>query len=199
MIGGIKRLFGATAVTLAIVGTAVGSVWLLASSGVLDIENDSLPGAPSVNPTIAAQVTLPPPGGRVQVNPPRDPFTPIVTTPTTIAETTTTTAGDGTTTTTTGDGTTTTTTAASTTTTAGSTTTTTSGDDPDDIRVVLLEIRGAAGSREAVVEVDSITYTVGVGDTFAVDFKVISLTENGGVFEYRGQAFSLTVGQAVLK
>ncbi len=134
------------------------------------------------------------------MNPPRDPFAPIITTPTTVDSTTTTT-GDGTTTTTTGDGTTTTTTSdgTTTTTTAASTTTTTSGDDPDDIRVVLLEIRGDAGSREAVVEVDSSTYTVGVGDTFAVDFTVISLTENGGVFEYRGQAFSLTVGQAVLK
>jgi hypothetical protein len=200
MIGGLKRLFGATVVTLAIVGTAVGSVWLLASSGVLDIENDSLPGAPSVNPTIAAQVTLPPPGGRVQVNPPRDPFEPIVTTPTDAGETTTTTSGDGVTTTTTGDGTTTTTTGdGTTTTTAASTTTTTSGDNPDDIRVVLIEVRGDSGSREAVVEVDSITYTVGVGDTFAVDFKVISLTENGGVFEYRGQAFSLVEGQAVMK
>jgi hypothetical protein len=197
MIGGIKRLFGATAVTLAIVGTAVGSVWLLASSGVFDIENDSLPGAPSANPTIAAQVTLPPPGARVQVNPPRDPFEPIVTS-TTLPD-------DGSTSTTVGDGDTTTTTAAggdgstTTTTTAGSTTTTTSGDEPDDVRVTLIEVRGSAGAREAVVEVDSITYTVGVGDTFAVDFKVVSLTDNGGVFEYRGQAFSLVEGQAILK
>lgn len=197
MIGGLQRLFGATVVTLAIVGLAVGSVWLLASSGVLDIENDSLPGAASVNPTIAAQITLPPAGGRVQVNPPRDPFEPIVTTPTTDATTSTTTGDGSTTSTTTGD--TTTTTGDGTTTTAGSTTTTTSGDDPDDIRVVLIEVRGTAGSREAVLEVDSITYTVGVGDTFAVDFKVVSLTDNGGVFEYRGQAFSLVEGQAVLK
>ena len=169
MIGGIQRLLGATAVTLAIVGTAIGSVWLLASSGVFDIENDSLPGAPTVNPTIAAQVTLPPPGARVQVNPPRDPFEPIVTSTTSVDDgsTTSTTGGDGTTTTTTGgDGTTTTST------TAASTTTTTSGDDPDDIRVTLIEVRGTAGEREAVVEVDSITYTVGVGDSFAVDFKV---------------------------
>ena len=131
------------------------------------------------------------------MNPPRDPFEPIVTTPTTDATTSTTTGDGSTTSTTTGD--TTTTTGDGTTTTAGSTTTTTSGDDPDDIRVVLIEVRGTAGSREAVLEVDSITYTVGVGDTFAVDFKVVSLTDNGGVFEYRGQAFSLVEGQAVLK
>jgi hypothetical protein len=205
MIGGIQRLFGAMAATLAIVGTALASIWLLASSGVFDIENAALQGSPSVNSTIAAQVTLPPPGARVQVNPPRDPFDPLVTTTTTEGDgtTTSTTAGDGSTTSTTAGGDTTTTTAGSgdttTTTSVGTTTTTTNGDDPDDIRVVLIEVRGDAGAREAVLEVASITYTVGVGDTFAVDFKVVSLTENGGVFEYRGQAFSLVEGQAVLK
>ncbi|NIR41645.1 MAG: hypothetical protein GWN07_37920, partial [Actinobacteria bacterium] len=60
-------------------GTAVASVWLLASSGVFGIENDRLTGAPAVNPTIVADVTLPDSPGRVQVNPPRDPFEPIVT------------------------------------------------------------------------------------------------------------------------
>ena len=88
--------------------------------------------------------------------------------------------GASTTTTTTGDGSTTTTTV------AGSTTTTTAGDDPDGIRVVLLEVRDENGSLVAVVEVDGETYTVGVGDTFAVSFKVVSLTESGGVFTFGG-------------
>ncbi|MDX1692090.1 MAG: hypothetical protein R3290_13810, partial [Acidimicrobiia bacterium] len=174
------------------------------SSGVFDIENDSLPGAPSVNPTIVADVTLPTTASRVQVNPPRDPFDPIVTSTTSAEDTTSTTDGTGdTTTTTAGTGDTTTTTSGGTATTSttapGSSTTTTVGDDPDDVRVTLIEVRGDAGSREAVVEVDGTTYTVGVGDTFAVDFRVVSLTENGGVFEYRDQAFSLVEGQAVLK
>lgn len=65
---------------------------------------------------------------------------------------------------------------------------------------------------EAKVEVNGIEYTVGVGDTFAGVFKVISLTPpaeatggtdplaNGyGVFLFGDNAFDLTVGQQILK
>jgi len=134
----------------------------------------------------------------LQVSQPRDPFEPLIgsdggTTTTIDDESTTTTAGDGSTTTTTaGDGSTTTTT-------AGSTTTTTAGDSPDGIRVVLLEVRDEGGSLVAVVEVDGETHTVGVGDTFAVSFKVISLTGSGGVFTFGDSAFTLAVGQSILK
>ena len=50
-----------------------------------------------------------------------------------------------------------------------------------------------------MVEVDGIAYTVKVGDTFATTFKVVSLTTNGGVFTYGDSAFSLAVGQSILK
>jgi hypothetical protein len=47
--------------------------------------------------------------------------------------------------------------------------------------------------------VDGTTYTVGVGETFAGSFKVVSLAESSGVFQYGDSAFTLAVGQAILK
>jgi hypothetical protein len=38
-----------------------------------------------------------------------------------------------------------------------------------------------------------------VGDTFAVSFKVVSLSENGGVFTFGDSAFTLAVGQSIVK
>lgn len=194
---GIKRTMLSVLVSLLLVGTAVASVWLMASAGVFTGGEAALPGAPAASGTIVAA-----PGGSIAVSPgfqvaqPRDPFDPLVTTPPggggdPDGDTTTTGAG-GTTTTTTGGGTTSTTT-------GGSTTTTTKGDDPDGIRVMLLEVRDQSGGRVAVVEVDGITYTVKVGDTFATNFKVVSLTTNGGVFTYGDSAFTLAVGQSILK
>ena len=37
------------------------------------------------------------------------------------------------------------------------------------------------------------------GDTFAHTFKVVSVTTKGGVFTYGDSAFSLAVGQSILK
>jgi hypothetical protein len=50
-----------------------------------------------------------------------------------------------------------------------------------------------------VVSVDEVTYTVGVGDTFAGDFKVISLDSDSGVFMYGDNVFTLSVGQSIIK
>ena len=79
------------------------------------------------------------------------------------------------------------------------TTTTTEGFEPQGTRVVLLEIREEAGLRKAVLTVDGTTYTVGVGETFAESFKVVSLADSSGVFQYGDSAFTLAVGQAILK
>ena len=185
---GIKRTLLSVFVSLLLVGTAVASVWLMASAGVFTGGEPALPGAAATGPTVAAS-----PGGVFDpssafVGQPRDPFEPLV------EETSTTTTGDGSTTSTTGGtGSTTSTTA------AGSTTTTTQDDDPQGTRVTLLEVREEGSERVAVVEVDGVTYTVGVGDTFATDFKVVSLSENGGVFTYGETAFTLAVGQSIVK
>lgn len=192
---GVKRTMLSVLVALLLVGTAVASVWLMASAGVFTGGESALPGAPAPSGTIVGA-----PGGSIAVSPgfqvaqPRDPFEPLVTSPPGggDGDTTSTSAGGTTTATTTGGGTTSTTT-------GGSTTTTTKGDDPDGIRVMLLEVRDQSSGRVAVVEVDGITYTVKVGDTFATNFKVVSLTTNGGVFTYGDSAFTLAVGQSILK
>ncbi len=200
---GAKRTLASVLVAVLLVATAIAAMWLMASAGVFAGAEQPLPGAPgsTTESTLSAAAG----GGALEINTgfqvsqPRDPFEPLIdssgggTTTTIDDESTTTTVGDGsTTTTTTGDGSTTTTI-------AGSTTTTTAGDSPDGIRVVLLEVRDESGSLVAVVEVDGETYTVGVGDTFAVSFKVVSLTESGGVFTFGDSAFTLAVGQSILK
>jgi len=185
---GVKRTLLSVLVSLLLVGTAVASVWLMASAGVFTGGEPALRGAPEGPGTVAAAPGGAPlnPSSDYQVGQPRDPFEPLV------PDATTTTAG-GSTTTTTGDGSTTSTTA------GGSTTSTTQDDDPDGTRITLLEVREEGGERVAVVRVDDITYTVGVGDTFATSFKVVSLSENGGVFTYGDSAFTLAVGQSIVK
>lgn len=191
-----RRTFVAVLVAMLLVGTAGTSIWLMASSGVLSFGGDQqLPGAPGPGATAPVGEAALAAAGGFRVSPPRDPFVPLVTVPTSSVPETTPTTGGGTTTT--GGGTTTT--DGGTTSTTGGTTTTTSPDTPAGKRVTLLEIREEGGVREAVLTVDGQTYTVGVGDTFAEDFKVISLGTSSGVFMYRDSVFTLAVGQSIIK
>ncbi len=79
------------------------------------------------------------------------------------------------------------------------------GEEPDDgftpsaTTITLKEIREVGGVLRATVVVGTVSYDVGVGDTFAVSYKVVSLTENKGVFTFGDSAFELTVGQQILK
>ncbi len=189
--GAARRTFLAVIISLLLVGTAGVSVWLMASSGVFSLGDDqNLPSAPGAGPSAAEAVDEPLPfyGGAVYA--PRDPFEPLVTvTATTVpGETTTTVAGQ-----------TTTTVAGQTTTTVAGQTTTTQGNIPGTKRITLLEIRDNDGVYTAVVSIDDVTYTVGVGDTFAQDFKVISLDSDSGVFMYGDNVFTLSVGQSIIK
>ena len=201
---GARRTLVSVLVSVLLVATAVVATWLMASAGVFSGSEQPLAGAPEA--TTASTLAVASGGGSLemssgfQVSQPRDPFDPLIdddgadATTTTIGDGsgTTTTSPDGSTTTTAGDG--------STTTTEGSgTTTTTAGDSPDGLRVVLLEVRDESGALVSVVEVDGETYTVGIGDTFADTFKVVSLTETGGVFTFGDSAFTLAVGQSILK
>ena len=73
------------------------------------------------------------------------------------------------------------------------------GFEPAGTRVTLVEIRDVAGVLRATVRVDGTDYDVGVGDTFAGDFKVVSLDPDSGVFLYGDNAFELSEGQEILK
>ena len=189
---GFRRTAVSVLVSVLLVATAVVSTWLMASAGVFTGTEQALPSAPENSPPSTLDVA----GGfsdslalssGFQVSQPRDPFKPLVVI-----------GGNGGTTTTT-DPTGTTQPGGTTTTQPGGTTTTTIDDTPAGIRVVLLEVRDEGGTLVAVVEVDGVTYTVGVGDTFATSFKVISLNDTGGVFTYGDSAFTLAVGQSILK
>lgn len=182
----VKRTFVAVVASLLLVATAIVSVWLMVDAGVFRPSEARLDPAPHA--TIVAGPGAPFMPGSAQVGQPRDPFRPLLAPPpppppTTVpGETTTTVPGQ------------------TTTTVPGQTTTTTSPTDaPDPIRVTLREVRLEDGVRLAVIEVDDVVYTVGVGDTFAGDFKVVSLTDNGGVFTHFDSAFTLAVGQSILK
>jgi hypothetical protein len=185
-----KRTFFAVATSILLVAAAVTAVWLMASAGVFRPSEGQLLPAPGSGPVIAAPGSPVLPAGPQQVSQPRDPFRPLLLPP----PTTTTIPDDTTTTTTLPDDTTTTTIPGETT-----TTTTQPTDSPDGILVLLREIRTEQGVLVAVVEVDDVSYTVGVGDTFATHFKVVSLDANGGVFTFGTSAFTLAVGQSILK
>jgi hypothetical protein len=187
-----RRTFVAVLVAMLLVGTAGASVWLMASSGVLSFGGgQGLPGAPGPGATVPGGEAAALAAGGFRVSPPRDPFAPLITAPTSSTvpgETTTTVPGE-----------TTTTVPGETTTTGGGSTSTTSPDTPAGKRVMLLEIREEGGVRQAVLTVDGVTFTVAVGETFADDFKVISLGASSGVFMYRDSVFTLAVGQSIIK
>jgi hypothetical protein len=85
---------------------------------------------------------------------------------------------------------------------SSSSTDTTSGTgtyEPSGTRVQLIAISNVGGVLRATVIVDSTTYDVGVGDTFATSFMVVSLDTDSGVFLYGDNAFELSVGQEILK
>ena len=73
------------------------------------------------------------------------------------------------------------------------------GFEPSGTRVTLVEIRDVEGVLRATVKVGDTDYDVGVGDTFADSFKVVSLDPDSGVFLYGDNAFELSVGQEILK
>lgn len=79
------------------------------------------------------------------------------------------------------------------------------GEPDDDVvtrtEFTLEDVSDVAGVVRAEVSVDGVTYSVGVGDTFAGSFLVISLdVEAGsGVFSYGDNTFTAAIGQAILK
>lgn len=78
----------------------------------------------------------------------------------------------------------------------------TPGDDgfaPTGTTITLQQIRDVAGTLRATVTVNGVSYDVGVGDTFAGSYKVVSLSETKGVFMFGDSAFELSVGQQILK
>jgi hypothetical protein len=74
------------------------------------------------------------------------------------------------------------------------------GFDPGGTRVSLTSINTLAdGSRQAVVEVTGTAYVVGVGDTFAGSYRVVTLSDTSGTFLFGDSPFTLAIGEEILK
>lgn len=66
-------------------------------------------------------------------------------------------------------------------------------------RVTLVDVFTRGGERMATVEVDGTQYTVHVGDTFATNYRLLSLTASCGTFVFGDERFTLCIGQEVRK
>ena len=117
-------------------------------------------------------------------------------------------AAAGSTTATTAPGATTATTSPSGGATSGGTTPTTAGtgsggaaEPQSGQRVALRDVFASGGRTVANVKVNSTVYTVGTGDTFATNFKVVSLSQSTkcGTFLFGDNQFQLCQGQEVIK
>ncbi len=68
-----------------------------------------------------------------------------------------------------------------------------------EVTVALVEIRTVGGVLRATITVNGETFDVGVGDTFADVYKVVSLTETTAVIMFGDSVFQLSTGQQILK
>lgn len=69
----------------------------------------------------------------------------------------------------------------------------------DGIVVKLLDISDVGGDLRAKVEVAGVEYDVGVGETFATNFKIVSLDSDSAVILFGDNAFELLIGQEIIK
>ena len=66
-------------------------------------------------------------------------------------------------------------------------------------RVTLIDVFTQDGERQATVDVDGTEYTVHPGDTFATNYRLLSLTSSCGNFVFGDERFTLCIGQEVRK
>lgn len=67
------------------------------------------------------------------------------------------------------------------------------------VTVTLLDIRKQSGKLVATVDVNGKDYNVSEGQTFANNFRVLSLSSSCGTFVFGDERFSLCIGQQVNK
>lgn len=66
-------------------------------------------------------------------------------------------------------------------------------------RVSLVDVFTQDGARKATVEVDGTEYTVSEGETFASNYRLLTLTNRCGTFVFGDERFTLCIGQEVRK
>ncbi len=166
-----------------LVATGVASTWVLVTSDSFGGGGSALAGPLPPAGVVESDPIEIGDGARIlfnaQLSQPRDPFRPLIAddSPLTGTPGVGGAFGDGT-----GDG--------------------TGGDNgfaPDSNAVALVEVRDVDGVLRATVTVGGTTFDVGVGDTFADIYKVVSLSEDSGVFLKGDSVFDLNVGQQILE
>lgn len=168
------RTFAAFIAGLMLVATAVAAAYALIDAGLFRAAAQTLEG-PLAGVSTAAGEPLAAAGGieivdNAQISQPRDPFRPLITPESPVFGQ----PGLG------GTG--------------------TSGDGfVPTVTIALVDIRDVGGVPRATVTVNGESFDVGVGDTFAQVYRVVSLTEDSGVFMFGDNAFELQVGQQILK
>lgn len=175
-----------TLLAIVLLATAVAATIIVATSGLLWAGASDDESLGSGAPASRAETPSTPVGvaGSLQLSQPRDPFRPLITEDSPIAGI----PGVGGQPGTTDPGTTDTTAAPG-----------NGGFTPTGTTITLEEIRTVGGVLRATVTVNGTSFDVGAGDTFAVSYKVVSLSLTKGVFMFGDSAFELSVGQQILK
>jgi type IV pilus biogenesis protein PilP len=177
------RWFVSLVVAVILIFTGVVSSWILATSGVFGTGGASLDGPlpaaaadpPAIEVGDGAQVLF-----NAQLSQPRDPFQPLidenspVVGPPGAGGTGAPGPGNGN-----GNG--------------------NGGFEPGTTTIVLVQIRDVDDTLRATITVNGVTYDVGVGDTFAGVYQVVSIDEDSVVIRFGDSVFTLTVGQSILK
>ena len=170
------RPLAATLVAFLMLAAAGTLAWMVITSGVLSASPATAgvpaPGAPvtaEAAPVVESAAVV---SGGFQVSQPRDPFRPLITESSPVAGQ----PGTG-----------------------GTGGTGSGGFSPSGTTITLVEIRDGTVGLRATIVVNGVTYDVGPGETFATHYKVVSLTDTGGVFMFGDSAFELSVRQQILK
>ena len=173
----IRRAGTSVALSILLIGIGVAAAWVAFAPG-LGADTEVLSGELAVTEILEVEGSPLLEGMRVngnfQFSQPRDPFRPLIVAGGIIV---------------TDPGTTDTTVP----------TDTTIPDTVDGIVVRLLDIYEIGGVLRARIEVVGVEYDVGVGETFATNFKIVSLDTDSAVILFGDNAFELLIGQEIIK
>lgn len=173
----IRRAGTSVALSILLIGIGVAAAWVAFTPG-LNADTEVLSGELAVTEILEVEGSPLLEGMRVngnfQFSQPRDPFRPLIVAGGIIV---------------TDPGTTDTTVP----------TDTTIPGTVDGIVVRLLDIYEIGGVLRARIEVVGVEYDVGVGETFATNFKIVSLDTDSAVILFGDNAFELLIGQEIIK
>jgi len=177
----IRKAGTSVALSILLIGIGVAAAWVAFTPG-LSADTEVLSGELAITEILEVEGSPLLEGMRVngnfQFSQPRDPFRPLIVAGGIII------TDPGTTDTTLPDG----------------TTDTTIPGTVDGIVVRLLDIYEIGGVVRARIEVVGVEYDVGVGETFATNFKIVSfLDTDSAVILFGDNAFELLIGQEIIK